>query len=65
MTELITGSAGSGKGTYIIEKIRDRLEKKKRMFLIVPEQEAVIWERRICTELPPVSALYLQVLSFK
>lgn len=65
MTELITGSAGSGKGTYIIEKIREQLEKKKRMFLIVPEQEAVIWERRICAELPPSSALYLQVLSFK
>lgn len=65
MTELITGSVGSGKGTYIIEKIREQLEKKKRMFLIVPEQEAVIWERRICAELPPMNALYLQVLSFK
>ncbi len=65
MTELICGSSGSGKGTYIIAKIKGKLGSGKKLYLIVPEQQAVIWETRICRELPPAASLDLEVLSFR
>ncbi len=65
MTELICGSSGSGKGTYIIERIKEKLGCGKKLYLIVPEQQAVIWESRVCRELPPSAALELEVLSFR
>lgn len=65
MTELISGSAGSGKGAYIVKKIRESLKTRKKLYLIVPEQQAVLWEERICRELEPSSALYLEIVSFR
>lgn len=65
MTELICGSAGSGKGAYIVEKIREKLKDGKKMYLLVPEQEAVIWEGRVCRELPPRAAACLEVVNFR
>jgi len=65
MTEFISGSAGCGKGAYVIERIRERLGSGRKMFLIVPEQQAVLWEARICRALPASSALELEVVSFK
>ncbi|MBQ7714427.1 MAG: PD-(D/E)XK nuclease family protein [Clostridia bacterium] len=65
MTEFISGGAGAGKGSAVIDRIKARLGSGKRMFLIVPEQEAVIWEARVCRELPPSAALELEVVNFK
>ena len=65
MIRFISGNAGSGKGSYIIERIRERLDSGKKMYLIVPEQEAVIWEARVCRELPARAALSLETVSFK
>lgn len=65
MIELICGSAGSGKGAYIIEKIKETLPLKKKMFLLVPEQEAVIWEGRVCRALPASAGEHLQVVNFR
>ena len=64
-TEFISGSSGAGKGAYVIERIRERLGSGRRKYLIVPEQQAVLWEARICRELPPSSALELEVVSFR
>ena len=65
MTEFIIGTSGSGKGEYIIEKIKERLGGGRKMYLIVPEQQAVLWEAKICRVLPPSSALELETLSFR
>lgn len=65
MINFINGTAGSGKGSYIIERIRERINANQKMYLIVPEQEAVIWEARVCRELPPSTFLSLEVVSFK
>ena len=65
VTEFISGSSGAGKGAYVIERIRERLGNGRRKYLIVPEQQAVLWEARICRALPPSSALELEVVSFR
>ena len=65
MIELVAGSSGSGKGAYIIDRIRKKLDSGKKLYLIVPEQQAVIWEERVCRELPPSAALSLEVVSFR
>ena len=42
MIEFICGRAGSGKSTYIAQKIRQALDAgRRRLILIVPEQQAV------------------------
>ncbi len=65
MTEFISGSAGTGKGEYVLERIRERLGNGRRKYLIVPEQQAVLWESRVCRALPPSSSLELEVVSFR
>jgi len=65
VTEFICGSAGTGKGSYIIERIKERLGSGRKMFLIVPEQQTVLWEARVCRALPPSAALELEVVNFK
>lgn len=64
MTEIIYGSYGSGKTTEIFKRIKKDTENKKRCFLIIPDQEAVVFERLSLTVLPPTSQLFLEILSF-
>ena len=65
MIELICGRAGSGKSEYILQSIRRALDSgRQRLILIVPEQQAVVWETRIARELPPSAALRLEIVSF-
>ncbi|MBR6917504.1 MAG: PD-(D/E)XK nuclease family protein, partial [Clostridia bacterium] len=65
MTEFIVGSSGTGKGEHIIKRIRERLGDGARKYLIVPEQQAVLWESRVCASLPASAALELEVVSFR
>ena len=65
MTELIIGSAGSGKGERIVDAIRSRLGNGRKKYLIVPEQQAVLWEARACRSLPASAALELEIVNFK
>ena len=52
MVTLLFGDYGTGKSTYILDKINADYENKIRSFLIVPEQETVIKERQIASLLP-------------
>lgn len=61
MIRFICGRAGSGKSTRILEMLRGGGD---RIFLIVPEQQAVAWERRCAAELEPAANLRLEVLTF-
>ena len=64
MTELIYGGYGSGKTTEIFNRIKEDTTNKKSCFLIIPDQEAVVFERLSLRLLPPSSQLYLETLAF-
>lgn len=66
MTELIIGPAYSGKTTLITNKIKTDLRSGKNVILLVPEQEALISEDRLCSHLQNegVCQTRLQVLNF-
>ena len=64
MINFIFGTYGSGKTTEIFKRISEDTQQKKRCFLIIPDQEAVVFERRSLGELPIESQLYLETLSF-
>ena len=65
MIEFVCGRAGSGKSEYVLASIRQALAAgKDRLILIVPEQQAVIWESRVARDLPPSASLSLEVVSF-
>ncbi|MBP3370492.1 MAG: exodeoxyribonuclease V subunit gamma, partial [Clostridia bacterium] len=64
MTELIFGTYGSGKTTEIFNRIANDAANHKKCFLIIPDQEAVQFERLSLRLLPAESQLYLEILSF-
>jgi len=64
MINFIFGTHGSGKTTEIFKKISEDTQNKKRCFLMIPDQEAVQFERRSLKELPTGAQLYLETLSF-
>ena len=65
MIEFVCGRAGSGKSEYVLASIRRAIQAgKDRLILIVPEQQAVIWESRIARNLPPSASLRLEIVSF-
>ena len=49
MVQILFGDYGTGKSTYMLDKIKADYENKVRSFLIVPEQETVIKERQIAS----------------
>ncbi len=61
----LLGRAGSGKSTAVLARIADAIREKKRVYLIVPEQEAVLFDDRCARTLPKDAALYLEIVSFK
>jgi len=73
MIEFVCGRAGSGKSEYTAEKIRAALTaagdpltggRSKKIYLIVPEQQAVVWESRAARTFPPQAALSLEIVNF-
>ncbi len=64
MIEFILGTYGSGKTTEIFKRIAEDTAKCKKCFLIIPDQEAVQFERLSLSALPVQSQLYLEILSF-
>ncbi len=67
--ELITGAAGSGKTLALTGRILQTLKNGETVYLIVPEQEVMVAERRIAdaadAATPPISCEELNVLSFR
>ncbi len=64
MVNLLFGEYGSGKSTYILNQIEADYKAGVRSFLIVPEQETVICERKVASLLPPRAQLYTEVINF-
>ena len=64
MIEFIYGTYGSGKTTRILQQIADDTSKGKKCFLIVPDQEALSFERLSLLALPDDAQLNLEILGF-
>ena len=64
MLTIVTGRAGTGKTTYLMERIRGDVTARRRSILIVPEQYSHEAERELCRVCGPGLSLYAEVLSF-
>lgn len=60
----LCGRAGSGKSTAVLSGIRQALTTGAQVFLIVPEQQSVVWEHRAARQLPGQAAMQLEIVSF-
>ncbi len=66
MITFLCGRAGSGKSTAVAARIAEALDAgRQRLILIVPEQQAVVWETRAARLLPPSAPLSLEIVSFR
>ncbi len=61
--QFLYGDYGTGKSTYILEKIKEDCQNKIPSFLLVPEQQTVIKERQIASLLPSAQ-LWCEVTNF-
>ena len=64
MIRFITGLPGSGKSHKIRELLADALSRGLACVLLVPEQQAVLWESALAAELPPSAWLHLELTNF-
>ncbi len=64
MIHLILGAVGSGKTTYLLSRIKERLLGDSFAFLLVPEQITVATEKLAASALPPSAPLSFEVTNF-
>ena len=65
MIHFLYGRAGSGKSFEVFEQIADRLSQGKPCLLLVPEQQAVISEKRAAARFAGLNTFSLEILNFK
>lgn len=63
MLNFLFGRPGSGKTSYITEKIKESVTEGKRTYLLVPEQQLFTSEAMLA-DLPPSSTLSFEIVSF-
>ncbi len=61
----VFGGFGCGKTEYVLGKLKNCVENKKKAFLVVPEQCAVEAEKQVIRRLSGMSNLYVEVINFK
>ncbi len=64
MIKFILGRSGYGKSDRVLGGIKADLASGKRVYLIVPDQQAVVWEQKATTELSPSAFLSLDIVGF-
>lgn len=64
MTTFIYGVSGSGKSSYVDSRILDDVKNGKKVYLIVPEQQTYVTERRYAELLPPAAQLTFEAVNF-
>ena len=64
MISFICGAESAEKSEHILKRIADSAASGRRVTVIVPEQQAVVWERRLARTLDPRASLNLDVVSF-
>lgn len=62
---LIYGRAGSGKSEYIYNNIASLVSKRKKVYLVVPEQYTHLAERKLLNFLDSISPFSAEVVSFE
>ena len=65
MIEFVFGRAAAKKTEYVIEKMKEALSKNKKCILIIPEQQALFWDRTVSKGFEPTDALNIESVSFK
>ncbi len=65
MLHRVIGPSGSGKTEYIISCLGSAIRRKKRCFLIVPEQQSVSYESLLCERFGDGVNMYCEVLNFE
>ncbi len=61
----VMGSSGSGKTEILLSHLGEMLKKRKKCFVIVPEQQSVAYESAIVERFGDESNLYCEVLNFE
>lgn len=64
MPTLVFGAFGTGKTTYVLERIAADLQAGRSAFLVVPEQNTVSVEATASRRLPPSAPLSFEVTNF-
>ncbi len=64
MLRIIDGEFSALVREEMKKEIRTLVEEKKRVYLLVPEQEALISEKEMAEFLPPTAPLYFEVTNF-
>lgn len=64
MTTFIYGVSGSGKSSHVENCILRDVENGKKVYLIVPEQQTYVTERRYAELLPPAAQLTFEAVNF-
>ncbi len=64
MTEFICGISREGRRERVLSVIRDAVEAGQRVYVIAPEQQALIWDTVAARELEPSASLLVETLSF-
>ncbi|MCI8620502.1 MAG: hypothetical protein HFJ50_01435 [Clostridia bacterium] len=64
MVKLIYGKAGSGKSTYLFEKIKDIIKENQKIYIITPEQFSFTAEKKLLEVLEEGATVKAEVLTF-
>ena len=64
MTELVFGLSAKEKSAYVLDQIELSLKQNRRVVLIVPEQQALVWDRRCARALPARAMMQIEIVSF-
>ncbi len=64
MTEFVFGRHAAKKTEYVLSKMKKALEAGRRVIIIVPEQQALVWDTLTCENLSPTDAFNVETVSF-
>jgi len=64
VVEFVYSLGRQEKRRYILEKMKAALSCGKKILLIAPEQQALMWDSLVASELPPSAAFKVETLSF-
>lgn len=64
MLNIVEGGFQSGMREYLNERISEKINERRRIFLIVPEQQTLIAEAEASVSFPPSAPLQLEVTNF-
>ncbi len=60
----LCGRAGSGKSTAVLHELTEALQTGREVYLLVPEQGAVVWETLVAKTVDPTLTLNLHIVNF-